>query len=59
MVTLPERKMQKLLTLVDIKTTQCRMVRKDLEHLVGKLHSMHLVVPGAVAHWFHIQRPLI
>ena len=34
------------------------MVLKDLECLVRKLRSMHLVVPGAVAHLYHIQRAL-
>ena len=43
---------------MDIPPTQCRMGCKDLERLVGKLRSMHLVVPGAVAHLFHIQRVL-
>ena len=57
-VTLPERKIEELLTLVNIPPTQRRMVLKDLEHLVGKLCSTHLAVPGAVAHLFHIQRAL-
>ena len=56
--TLPERKLKELLTLVDIHTTQCRMVRKDLESLVGKFCSMNLAVTGAVAYLFHIQRAL-
>ena len=34
------------------------MGRKDLEHLVGKLRSMHLVVTGAVEHLYRIQRAL-
>ena len=34
------------------------MGRKDLERLVGNLRSMHLAVPGAVAHLFHVQRAL-
>ena len=34
------------------------MVRKELEQQVGKLLSMNLAVPGAVAHRFHIQRAL-
>ena len=54
-VTLPERKLEEILTLVAIPPTQRRMGRKDLERLVGKLRSMHLAVPGAVAHLFHIQ----
>ena len=56
--TLPERKLEELLTLVGIPVTQRRMVRKGLERLVGKLRSMHLAVPGAVSHLFHIQRTL-
>ena len=31
------------------------MGRKDLERFVGKIRSIHLVVPGAVAHLYHIQ----
>ena len=56
--TLLERKLEELLTLMDIPATQRKMGRKDLEHLVGKLPSMHPAVPGAVAHLFHIQRAL-
>ena len=58
-VGLPERNLQEILTLVDIPATQHRIARKDLERLVGKLCSMHLAVPGAVAHLYHIQRALI
>ena len=54
-VTLPDRKLQKLLTIVYILVIQLRMFRKDLERLVGKLRSMHLAVPGAVARLFHVQ----
>ena len=57
-VTLLERKLEELLTLVDIPATQCRMGQKDLERLVGKIRSMHIAVSGAVAHLFHIQRAL-
>ena len=57
-VNLPDGNIEDLLTLVDISSTQRRMVRKYLEHLVGKLRSMHLAVPGAVAHLSHIQRAL-
>ena len=31
------------------------MGQKDLEHLVVKLRSIHLAVPGEVAHFFPIQ----
>ena len=57
-VTLLERKLQELLTLVDILETQRWMVRKDLERLVGKLLSIHLALPGPVSHLFHIQHAL-
>ena len=43
---------------MNIPITQRRMGRKDLERLVAKLRSMHLAVPGAVSHLFHIQRAL-
>ena len=54
-VSLPERKLQELRYLLNIAISQRRMVRKDLELLVGKLCSMHLAVPGVVAHLYHIQ----
>ena len=54
-VTLPERKLQELLTLVEMPATQRRMVWKDLNRLVGKLCSMHILVPGSVDHMFQIQ----
>ena len=57
-VTPPERKIQELLTLVDIPVTQHRMGRKDLESLVENLQSMHLTVTGAVDHLFHIKHSL-
>ena len=53
-VTLPERNLWELLTLVDIPATQRWMRWKDLERLLRKLHPMQLAVPGAVAHLFHI-----
>ena len=57
-VTLPEQNIQKLLTLLAIPATQCHIGQKDIEHLVGKLRSMHLTVTGALAHIYHIQRAL-
>ena len=47
-----------LLQLLAIPDMQRRMGRKKLERLVGKIRSMHLAVPGAVAHIYHIQRAL-
>ena len=57
-VTLPERKLWELLTLVNIRETQRWMGQKDLECLVGKLRYMYLTVPGVVDQLFHIQRNL-
>ena len=54
-VALPKHKLQELRDLLDIPTSQRRMGRKELERLVGKLRSMHLAMPGAVAHLYHIQ----
>ena len=57
-VALPERKLWEILPLVDILETQQRMGRKYLERLMGKLHPMHLAVPGLVSHLYHIQHAL-
>ena len=57
-VTLPERILEEILALVDVPTTQRRMGQKELERLIGKLHSVYLAVPGEVASLFHIQRTL-
>ena len=57
-VALPEHKLQKLQDLLDIPISQRRMCRNDLDRLSGNLFSVHLAVPGAVAHLYHIQRAL-
>ena len=57
-VTLPERKLRELPTFVNILATQSHMGRKEQERLASKLCSMHLAVPGAVAHLYHIQHAL-
>ena len=54
-VAFPERKLQELRDLLNIPISQRHTSHKDLERLVGKLRSMHLTVPGAVAHLYHIQ----
>ena len=58
-VTFPEHKLWGILTLLDIPVNQRRIGRKELERMVGKLLSMHLAVPGAVAHLFYIQQALV
>ena len=57
-VALPERKLQELRDLLGTPISQRRMGWKELERLVGKLCSMHLAVPGVVAHIYHIQSAL-
>jgi hypothetical protein len=47
-----------LLSLLDIPPTQRQMSRKKLEWLIGKLHSMHLAVPGAIAFFCYLQRSI-
>ena len=58
MVALPERNILELIPLLAILETKRRIGRKYLELLVGELCSMHISVPGAVVHLYHIQRSL-
>ena len=57
-VTLPEYKLQDLLTLIDIPDMERRIGQKYLESLIGNFLSMYLAVPGEMAHFYHIQRTL-
>ena len=45
-------------SLLDIPPSQRRMSRKHLMHLIGKLRSMHLAVPGAIGHFYYMQMAL-
>ena len=45
-------------TLLDIPSAQHRMSQKKLERLIEKLRSMHLAIPGAIGHFYHIQMAL-
>ena len=54
----PERKLQELRDLLAIPTTQLQMGRKELERLVRKIHSIYLVVPGVIAHLYHLQQAI-
>ena len=56
--TLSKSNTKEIPTLVNILATYRRMGQKEIEHLVWKLRSMKLAVPGAVDHLFHIQRTL-
>ena len=57
-VTLLERKFQELRDLLAIWTNHRRMRMKYIKRLVRKLCSMHLAVPGAVEHIYHLQMVL-
>lgn len=57
-VALPKKNPQELLTLLYLLTKHCRIGLEKLEHFIGKLHSMHIAVPGEVAHLYPIQRAL-
>ena len=57
-LSLSPKRTAELLALLDIPPTQRRMSVKKLERLIGKLRSMHLAVPGAVAQLYHIQGAL-
>ena len=57
-VALPERKLQELNQLLAIPATQKCIGRKDMERLVGNIQSIHLMVPGEVAHLYQIQSDL-
>ena len=58
-MALPEQKLQELMHMLSTPTTQCLIVWKELEILVGKIRSMHLAVTGAVGQLYHIQRALV
>ena len=53
----PKRKAE-LKTLINVPPTQRQMSTKKLERLIGKLRLMHLAIPGAVGHFYNLQRSL-
>ena len=57
-ISLSQKRRADLETLLAIPSTQHRMARKKLERLIGKLRSMHLAIPGAIGHFYHIQMAL-
>ena len=57
-VALPEWKLQELNQLLAIPATQRCIGRKDMERLKGKICSIKLALPGAVAYLYHVQRTL-
>ena len=54
-LALSSKKRLYILFLIVIPTTQCRISFKNLERLIGKLHSMHLAVPGVIGHFYAMQ----
>ena len=57
-ISLSPKRITDLNQLLDPPSSQRRMSRKKLERLIGKLRSMHLAIPGAIGHFYHIQMAL-
>ena len=55
---LPSKRLAELRILLSIPPYQRRMATKKLERLIGKLRSIHLAIPGAVGHFYHLQMAL-
>ena len=55
---LPPRCLKELKSLLTISPSQRRLPVSKLCSLLGKLRYMHLVVPGAIEHFFFIQEAL-
>ena len=57
-IQLPPCRLVELKDLLDIPASLWRMSVKKLRALIGKLRSMHLAVPSAIRHFYHIQAAL-
>ena len=57
-ISLSPKCLSDLYQLLDISPAQQCMSRKKLERLIGKLRSMHLAIPSAIGHFYHIQKAL-
>ena len=57
-LSLSPKRFKDLITILFIPPTQRRMSIKKLEQIIGKLHSMHLAIPGAIGYFYHIQMAL-
>ena len=55
---LSPKQLKNLATILFIPLTQRHMIRKKLERLIGKLHSMHLAILRAIGNFHHIQMAL-
>ena len=57
-ICLPPRRLAELKELLPIPPSQRRLAVDKLRKLIGKLRSMHLAVPGAIGHFYHLQKAL-
>ena len=55
---LSPKQLKDLATIPSITPTQHHITRKKLERLIEKLCSIHLVIPGAIGYFYHIQMAL-
>ena len=55
---LPFKRLSELKILLAIPPSQRHMSTKKLERLIGKLRSIHLAIPGAVGHFYHLHKAL-
>ena len=49
------KKRLELLSILEIPTTQHRILVKNMERFVSKLRSMKLAVPGAIGYFYAMQ----
>ena len=58
-ISLSPKRIADLNTLLDLPPpAQHQMSQRKLKRLIGKLRSMHLAIPGAIYHFYHIQMAL-
>ena len=55
---LPSHRLKELKSLLAISPSQRRLPVSKLRSLIGKLRSMHIALPGAIGHFFFIQKAL-
>ena len=55
---LPENRRLELQELLNISSSQRRISVDKLQRLIGKLCSLHIVVPGAIGQFYHLQTAL-
>ena len=55
---LPPKRLTELKILLAIHPYLRRMSNQKMEHLIEKLHIIHLAIPGAMGHFYHLQMAL-